>query len=792
MVAELQATLPVRLAQAPPLGDRGELLRALRPLLRRRPDPIRSCLDEERTADTWAQTQLLLPVFQPAQEPWFDQVLVLVDSGLTMEVWQGLARELATVLASSQVFPHVRLQRLAIDRLPLPPVALRAGVLVLLLTDAIGPHWWDGRMFDALDRWCCTCPVAMLQLLPPWQWDRTALSVAQRVAISNGETSAANSRYAFQLLDWWDDDPLPRAAVLPVIPLDHASLAPWSAVVMGEAGYSSSGVILPEPDSREQRLADRQREEPPDTPEERWASFCANATPQAQRLLMVMATAPVLTLPVIGLLKEAKVHAATGSPLPIAEVLMSGLVRRLPEQELVTDPNQLQFNLVPEVGDLLLERLSDADRLDVIRTVSALVERRWDSQIGEPSFAAVLLDPAVTHPDDGLSRGVGAFAALTARLLDTLPGEEARAFAERIRQGTGLAPRPLWPAAMVFDEEPFEAAQLVDTPELEPIRTVAAQLVELELEAISFTTARLGADLTIQRSAGSAWRFQEPLGPGALTLIQIPAGSFLMGSPEDEPERYSDEGPQHDVAIQEFLMAQTPITQAQWREVAGWQEREAERWGRELELEPSFFQPRPNSKARNFGQGRFSLGEDEANSDQRPVDNVSWLDAMEFCNRLSQRTGRYFSLPSEAQWEYACRAGSTMPFAFGATLTSELANYDATSSYADGPKGEYREQTTPVGMFPANAWGLHDMHGNVREWCLDHWHNSYAGAPSDGSAWLTPSASEEEPRLLRGGSWDGNPRDCRSAYRNRYQPDNANNNVGFRVVCLPQGPSLNA
>jgi formylglycine-generating enzyme required for sulfatase activity len=246
-----------------------------------------------------------------------------------------------------------------------------------------------------------------------------------------------------------------------------------------------------------------------------------------------------------------------------------------------------------------------------------------------------------------------------------------------------------------------------------------------------------------------------------------------MGSQEDEPQRHSAEGPQHEVTVQELFMGQTPITQAQWREVANWQEREAERWGRQLNPHPS-----------HFG--------DQADSDQRPVEKVSWLDAMEFCHRLSQRTGRHYTLASEAQWEYACRAGSTTPFAFGATLSAELANYDATATYADGLKGEYREQTTPVGMFPANAWGLHDMHGNLWEWCLDHWHDSYEGAPSDGSAWLTPSASEEEPRLLRGGSWSYLPRICRSAYRLRLQPDGANSHVGFRVVCLPQGPSLNA
>ena len=318
----------------------------------------------------------------------------------------------------------------------------------------------------------------------------------------------------------------------------------------------------------------------------------------------------------------------------------------------------------------------------------------------------------------------------------------------------------------------------------------------------------------------TAWAFHEPLSrdhlpfgasverpdPLALTLVEIPAGSFQMGSPRDEPERSAHEGPQHEVTIASFFMSQTAITQAQWRQVAGWRERPGERWGRELELEPSFFQPRANPKANSFGRGSFSLLEGETNSDQRPVDNVSWLDASEFCNRLSQRTGRCYTLPSEAQWEYSCRAGTTTPFHFGATMTPVLANFDGTSTYANGPKGEYRAQTTPVGLFPANAWGLQDMHGNVWEWCVDQWHDSYAGAPTDGGAWVnTPepskaaikkersdTVSDKESRLLRGGSWDGNPRNCRSACRNHDQPDLAYDDVGFRVVCLPQGPSLNS
>ncbi|MFN9487655.1 MAG: formylglycine-generating enzyme family protein, partial [Cyanobacteriota bacterium] len=115
--------------------------------------------------------------------------------------------------------------------------------------------------------------------------------------------------------------------------------------------------------------------------------------------------------------------------------------------------------------------------------------------------------------------------------------------------------------------------------------------------------------------------------------------------------------------------------------------------------------------------------------------------------------------------------------------------YRASSTYGKGPKGAYRKQTTPVGMFPANGWGLQDMHGNVWEWCLDQWHGSYKDAPEDGSAWLL---EEGKQRLLRGGSWLSLPRLCRSAFRFHFRPDFALNPFGFRVVCLPQGPSLNA
>jgi len=161
------------------------------------------------------------------------------------------------------------------------------------------------------------------------------------------------------------------------------------------------------------------------------------------------------------------------------------------------------------------------------------------------------------------------------------------------------------------------------------------------------------------------------------------------------------------------------------------------------------------------------------------VEQVSWNDAIAFCNKLSQKTGRRYRLPSEAEWEYACRAGTKTPFYFGETITTELANYDGTSTYAAEPKGKYREQTTEVGSFPPNAFGLYDMHGNAWEWCEDSYHTSYEGAPKDGSSWID---NDNNYHLLRGGSWINDPQNCRSACRN----DDFNiviGNIGFRVAC---------
>jgi formylglycine-generating enzyme required for sulfatase activity len=256
----------------------------------------------------------------------------------------------------------------------------------------------------------------------------------------------------------------------------------------------------------------------------------------------------------------------------------------------------------------------------------------------------------------------------------------------------------------------------------------------------------------IDRQNLTAKFFKEPIAAG-LEMVAIPSGRFVMGSPTTEHERYDDEGPQHEVMVSPFFMGKYPITQAQWRSIANTPAVE-----QELDPDPSDFK-----------------------GDDLPVESVLWEQVQEFCVRLSRETGRSYRLPTEAEWEYACRAGNTTPFHFGETITGKLANYNSDVIYLKEDKVKQRGQTSPVGIFPPNSFGLYDMHGNVWEWCQDTWHDNYNEAPNDGSTWT--SNEDNSICVLRGGSWYRYPRVCRSAVRFYNDPDYRINNVGFRVVC---------
>jgi len=232
----------------------------------------------------------------------------------------------------------------------------------------------------------------------------------------------------------------------------------------------------------------------------------------------------------------------------------------------------------------------------------------------------------------------------------------------------------------------------------------------------------------------------------------IPPGEFMMGSPEKEPGRDDDEGHRHRVAFEKgFWLAQTACTQELWQAVTG----------------------KNSSKFKEEGVGH-------------PVENVSWDDANDFIDRLNSLvSGLEVRLPSEAEWEYACRAGTDTPFWFGHELTPDKANYNGANPYNNGPKGEYREKTMPVEFFEQNPWGLYQMHGNVWEWCRDRWHINYDGAPEDGSAW---EDGDSDYRVCRGGSWFNFGRDLRSACRGRRPRDIGRDGLGLRLARGPQVP----
>ncbi len=259
----------------------------------------------------------------------------------------------------------------------------------------------------------------------------------------------------------------------------------------------------------------------------------------------------------------------------------------------------------------------------------------------------------------------------------------------------------------------------------------------------------------ISKSKKKARYFIEQLPGGVvLEMVEIPHGTLLMGSPKTEHGRFADEGPQHKVTISPFYMSKYPITQAQWRIIAS-----LPKAGLELVSEPTKFK-----------------------GDKLPVEQVTWEEAIEFCKRLSSLTGKRFELPTEAQWEYACRGGTTTPFYFGPTITPELANYNGAYPYGEMPKGASRDQTSPVGSIGyANNFGLYDMHGNVQEWCKDHWYRYY----SEGSNATSVNKKEDNKDLyvMRGGSWANSAYYCRSAFRNEVTPGFRYDSVGFRLVC---------
>ena len=325
---------------------------------------------------------------------------------------------------------------------------------------------------------------------------------------------------------------------------------------------------------------------------------------------------------------------------------------------------------------------------------------------------------------DGLNLGIPVDTAIAAFGLDSRYKPQT---AEQPPQPDQTAPK-----TASAEQPPEPVPEPVPTPELS-----------------SFTFEVLGVNdqgqVRKRRSQSAQYYRQNLKETAVLEMIYVPGGQFSMGSSVTEAHRQKNESPRHPVNVPTFFMGKYPITQAQWQAIMG--------------DNPSKFQ-----------------------GANLPVEGVSWLAAVEFCQELSTATGQAYRLPSEAEWEYAARARTKTPFYIGETLTTELANYDGRYTYGKGPKGAFRKATNKVGAFSGNAFGLYDMHGQVWEWCQDHWHNSYVGAPTDGTAWVNKGDSKTR-RVRRGGSWYDGPHACRSAFRYRSLSNSYQNSFGLRVVC---------
>jgi formylglycine-generating enzyme required for sulfatase activity len=317
---------------------------------------------------------------------------------------------------------------------------------------------------------------------------------------------------------------------------------------------------------------------------------------------------------------------------------------------------------------------------------------------------------------------------------------------------------PLAPTTVSTQTPTVKTPAVVETPALESL-----------LKSFTFNTVKLDSSgKEVERKAGQAQYYEEDLGHGVkLEMVKVPAGAFMMGTSDSEVNSivanytktsiYAKEDalkyvgwetPQHQVTLSSFYIGKYEVTQEQWEIIMG-------------------------KNSSNFKGSKL------------PVEQVSWNEAVEFCKKLSAKTGKQYRLPSEAEWEYAARGGKTTPFGLGETITPSIVNYDGIYPYANAPKGEYRAKTVEVGSLGiANGYGLYDMSGNVWEWCQDPWHESYKDAPTDGRVW--EEGADNSRRVVRGGSWNNNSNNCRAANRNRNAPGDNNNNNGLRVVLVAQ------
>jgi formylglycine-generating enzyme required for sulfatase activity len=639
--------------------------------------------------------------------------------------------------------------------------------MILLISDCVAPHWHGEALTKMLRLWSKYSPVAIVQVLPEWLWVRTACRGFESVQLTVLEPGASNIQLVIDWSSVWQIDPDKKAgAIVPILPLEPDSILAWSQMVMGQSAAPGYWLQAFAPDAAASESASL-------SAQQHVEQFQVMSSPAAQRLMGLVAASPAIVLPVIRLIQETMLPKSR--QMNVAEVLLGGLLEPIDPPLLGTHPDEVEYRFIDEaIRDLLLAQTPVPDTVSVL---SKFIERQFDKSLDE--FVAEL--QVWSQSEDGaLVEKTRSFATVTASVLKR-KGGKYREFVRQIEENNKSTPTSTIteekqrgvnsPGAIDLNSFPplqefyFQTARIVfedeEIPQTQQIQqTQPLRQFEFEMAAVKVQQEGIlrQPQVVINRKRRQAWGYVESLSAIVeLEMVAIPEGKFQMGSPKKELQRSDRESPQHLVNVPAFFMGRYPVTQAQWQVVASLPQVQ-----RKLDPDPSQFK-----------------------GENRPVENVSWHDATEFCDRLSALTGKSYGLPSEAQWEYAARARTTTPFHFGELMTPDLANYDWSRAYGSvkvTKKKDFRG-TTPVGTFPANAFGLYDIHGNVWEWCQDIWHGNYQGAPKDGIAWIDFEAAEDPNRLLRGGSWYSLPRYCRSASRSFVDVRFGDDNYGFRVAC---------
>ncbi|NCQ86230.1 MAG: formylglycine-generating enzyme family protein [Microcystis aeruginosa W13-18] len=801
---EIEKTTPIQgfpfqVPAAAALQTALPISRALRPFMGKVPSAIKTILDEEATASFIAERDIWLPVTKPQPERWLTLELVVEESRSSF-IWRELINELQNLLENQGAFKTVRVWQISTSnnqelqlvrrRKKAKPeqryhshkelIHPRGQGLVLLVSDCVSPLWQKALIHPWLKDWSEKQPTAILQLFPERLWNSTQLGRGRKLFTTALTAGVPNPKLILKNYPQWLPINWQNTLLIPVITLEIEVLKQWAKVVAGSGNAQISAflfdlefikqqIIEIPPISREENKQDSEDKNSIKNKAEAMVErFFATASEPAKKLAKMMAAAPV-SMQVVNLIRKTLLNEVR--PVHVAEFYMGGLLKPIVENE---EGQYRVYDFLPGVRQVLNDAIGRRQTIKVLDAISQYIAGEIKSPIR--SFAA-LLTLLPTYPPEQREK-ILPFAQVSIEVLGNLGGEYAE-FAEKI-------------AVNISNPLP------IPQPSEPPLKTRTFEFIVATIERQSRLWGLFPKreKWVIKKEKRQAKGIVQKLAEGVeLELMEIPGGTFTMGTEDEEIERlvkkfrwdgFRRERPQHRVTVSSFYMGRYPITQAQWRAVASRTDLKVER---NLNPDPASDSP-PFEGARGGSPTRWD----------RPVEKVNWYDAVEFCARLSKLTGKEYRLPSEAEWEYACRAGTTTPFHFGETITGELANYNARETYADEPKGEYRQQTTPVGQFPPNAFGLYDMHGNVWEWCLDPWHDSYQGKTrTDSEVWDEEQSAEQylldennviqllsnkKPRVLRGGSWYLNPRYCRSAYRNRNFPDLRDiNTLGFRVVC---------